>query len=174
MFIEDYDIRLKRCFLGNRNIWLKTMLGVEDEGLEIKVYNGFFNSDIFFLYKYNKTHMWSGYHGSTRLYKNWYSIINDICSAEIFGLRVLIPCDPLRTIIEDYGKNWSLPIESGYGWNSLRHNEWKVYGKNKWPKSRKYYDYYGKLDVKGTLEELNNHVGEDGLIRTDQISDDVF
>jgi len=37
-----------------------------------------------------------------------------------------------------------------------------------------YYDYYGKLDLKGTLEELNNHVGEDGIIRTDQIFDDIF
>ena len=46
--------------------------------------------------------------------------------------------------------------------------------KNQWPKCRKYYDSYGKLDLIGTLKELNNHVGKDGIIRTDQISDDVF
>ncbi len=118
--------------------------------------------------------MWSGTHGYTRLYKNWYSIFNDIISAEIFGLKVLIPCDPLRTIIEDYGKNWLLPIESGYQLESIRWNEWKVYDKNQWPKCRKYYDSYGKLDLIGTLKELNNNVGKDGIIRTDQISDDVF
>ena len=174
MFIEDFDIKLKKTFLGNTNVWLTTMLGVLHEGLEMKVYNGFFNSDIFFLYKVNKTHMWSGYHGSTRLYKNWYSIIYDICSAEIFGFKFLIPCDPLRTIKEDYGKNWSIPMAHGYGWDSLHYDQWEVYNKKKWPKSRKYYDYYGKLDYKSTLEELNSHIGQDGIVKTKDVFDDII
>ena len=78
MFIDDYDPRIKKAFLGNKKMWLKTALGVREEGLEIKVYNGFFNSDIFFLYKFNKTHMWSGYHGSTRLYKYLFKRISNI------------------------------------------------------------------------------------------------
>ena len=74
MFIEDYDIRVKRIFLGNKRMWLRSVLGHVDEGMEIKTYNGFFNHDIFFLYKANKTHMWNGYHGSSRLYK--YYLVN--------------------------------------------------------------------------------------------------
>jgi hypothetical protein len=73
MFIEDYDIRLPKFFLGNKKMWLTSILGVKDEGLEIKAYNGFFFNDISFLYKINKTHMWSGYHGSTQLYKYLYN-----------------------------------------------------------------------------------------------------
>ena len=69
MFSEDYDPIIKKSFLGNKNLFLRTALGLPDEGLELKVWNEFFNYDIFFLYKSNATHMWSALHGSTRLYK---------------------------------------------------------------------------------------------------------
>ena len=69
MFIEDYDFRVKRAFLGNKKMQLTKTFGVPDEALEFRLYNGFFYNDLFFLYKENQTHMWSGYHGSTRLYK---------------------------------------------------------------------------------------------------------
>ena len=75
-------------------------------------------------------------------------------------------------IKEDYGSNWTLPIESGYGWSSLG-DGWKVFNKEKWPKSRKLYNKYGKFDVNGTLEVLNDNVGEDSIIKTITVNDDI-
>ena len=72
----------------------------------------------------------------------------------------------MKQIEEDFGKNWSLPIESGYGWSNLRYTEWKVYEKTKWPNSRKFYGYYGKFRLDDTLKELNNQIDDDGIVRT--------
>ena len=69
MFSEDYDPIIKKSFLGKRNLYLASSMGLPDEGLELKVWNGLLNYDIFFLYKSNATYMWSALHGSTRLYK---------------------------------------------------------------------------------------------------------
>ena len=69
MFIEDYDLRVKRAFLGNKKMRILNTFGVRNEALEFRLFNGYFYNDLFFLYKVNKTHMWSGYHGSVRLYK---------------------------------------------------------------------------------------------------------
>ena len=98
--------------------------------------------------------------------RNWYSIFESICSAELFGTKVLIPCSFLNVIQEDYGKNWKLPIKSGYGWSSIRFNEWKVFDKSKWPNSKKSYNNFGKINVNGTLKALNDHIGVDGIIKT--------
>jgi hypothetical protein len=91
----------------------------------------------------------------------------------MFGFKVLLPCNPLKVIKEDYGRNWSLPIENGYGWKSLNFEDWKVFDKEKWSKSRKYYFQNGKLDVNGTLDDLNEHIGEDGVVETSKIVDDI-
>ena len=69
MFAENYDLRIKRAFLGNKKMRILTSYGVPNEGLEFRLHNGFFYHDLFLLFKVNSTHMWSGYHGSTRLYK---------------------------------------------------------------------------------------------------------
>ena len=69
IFIEDYEPIIKKAFLGNRKLWLRSSLGLQEEGFELQLSNGFFSYDNFFLYKTNETHMWSGYHGTIRLYK---------------------------------------------------------------------------------------------------------
>ena len=69
MFIEDYDLILKRAFLGNFNTRLDSILGIREEGFQIKVYNGYIYMDVFYLYKVNSSHMWSAYHSVGRIYK---------------------------------------------------------------------------------------------------------
>ena len=98
-------------------------------------------------------------------------ILNGICSAELFNIKVLIPCDPLSLIEQAYGENWSLPMDRGYGFKNQQRGYYKY---DKWSESRRYYNYYGNLNLNGTLEELNKHVGEDGIIKTNKIFDDII
>jgi hypothetical protein len=91
----------------------------------------------------------------------------------MFGFKVLLPCNPLNLIKEDYGANWSLPVKSNFGWGSLNYGDWKVYDKEKWPETIKYYFKNGKLDVNASLNDLNKHIGENGLVETSKIIDDL-
>jgi hypothetical protein len=51
MFFEDYDLRVKRSFLGNKKMRILSQLGVPNEGLEFRLYNEYFYNDLFFYTK---------------------------------------------------------------------------------------------------------------------------
>ena len=61
--------------------------------------------------------------------RQWHSVFHDICSAELFTIKVLIPCDPLKMLIQDYGKNWSVPMNNGYKIINIAFSNGKVYDK---------------------------------------------
>jgi hypothetical protein len=82
----------------------------------------------------------------------------------------LIPCNPVRILEQIYGRNWSLPIKSGYGFKNLGYGYNKY---DKWSESRRYYDYYGKFNLNRTLKELNENVGEDGIVKTNHVFDEI-
>ena len=66
---EDYDIRVKKAFLGNRRLRLLRTFGNHKNGLELRLHNSHFQFDLFLCYKVNSTHMWVPYHGNFKLYK---------------------------------------------------------------------------------------------------------
>ena len=69
VWIENYDVQLKKSFIGNTIVWLWMSLGKVEQGLEMRLYSEGFDYDIFFVYKENKTHQWSSYQGERKFYK---------------------------------------------------------------------------------------------------------
>ena len=89
MRIEDYDENLFKSFLGNNNVTLKIQFGFPDDSLEFALTSKFFKYDVFFVYDWNSTHKYYGYHVNGMKYKQ--AIINiNLCSAELIGIKVII------------------------------------------------------------------------------------
>ena len=66
---EDYNIKVKNAFLGNKRLRLLRTFGIVEHGLELRLHTGSFQYDVFLCYKYNSTHFWAPYHGNIKLYK---------------------------------------------------------------------------------------------------------
>ncbi len=48
-------------------------------------------------------------------------VVTEFCSADLLGVKVHVPCEPLPTLRNDYGEGWEVPIrvkeEFSYGGN---------------------------------------------------------
>ena len=60
-------------------------------------------------------------------------------------------------------------MSSGVRFHNMGWNQRKQYDKKDWPQSRRIFDRNGKLNIKKTLEDLNEHVGSDGIV--DNVTD---
>lgn len=72
---------------------------------------------------------------------------NELCSAELFGTKFFIPCNPVDVLIDSYGKidDWKQPKRKGYKLNAINFRKWLPISdslKSSWVK---YYDKYGRL-----------------------------
>ena len=182
MFIEDYELELRRAFQGRKSIRLVKSFGIDNEALELRFHDDFFQADLFFLYKQNLSHMYMGYHSNTGYYRystifklhnnlllifylrQWYTIFSEVCSGDLLGLKILVPCEPNNILTQDYGTNWSIPVSSGGRFYNMAWNEKKKFSKDDWPKSRRIYDKNGKININETIKDLNEHFGQDGIV----------
>lgn len=69
MNIEDYDDRIRNIFIGNNKLHLFLTISSVKSGFEMRLSDHLFNYDLFFLYKLNQTHRWSGYYVDKTFYK---------------------------------------------------------------------------------------------------------
>ena len=84
---------------------------------------------------------------------------NDFCSGELLGQKVMIPCDPVAHLNQEYGKdNWITPLSKNYIWKNMIWEEKKNWTDSEWPNIVRYYYRNGSLNKNQTLTFLNNHL----------------
>ncbi len=73
----------------------------------------------------------------------------------MLGSKFLVPCDPVGYLTHQYGPMslWSVPDPKDYKWFNLeRVDEWNDFD---WPYAIRYYDRFGNVERKRTIEKLN-------------------
>lgn len=102
----------------------------------------------------------------------WFNNFEDLCSAELFDYKFLIPCDPVTFLKNNYGpiKLWMKPDTEGFKNIDFRH--YRIWSKNEWPDWMRHYSRDGVLNVAKTLKDLNEHV-KNGKPHTSNITDPV-
>jgi hypothetical protein len=113
--------------------------------------------DLFLVYKEkNQTKQTCGYQVGRRKYKRNLPEFNELCSAELLNQKHLVPCDPVKYLDNEYGKNqWQTPKSSHYTWSNLvSMGNWSD---NEWPKSIRYYEKNGSFNLKRTLKDVNKY-----------------
>ena len=67
------------------------------------------------VYKTNLTHQWCGYQINRVKFKRWLPNFDELCSAELFNHKYMIPCDPVKYLDKEYGPSrWLTPESSNY------------------------------------------------------------
>lgn len=91
--------------------------------------------------------------------RRWFLNFEKLCSADFLGLKVMVPCDPVRYLNYEYGKmeNWATPKPKNYRWTNLDSNFslWSL--DFEWPRAIRHFNRNGKVNVNSTLKYLNKH-----------------
>ena len=113
--------------------------------------------DLFLVYKEkNKKKQTCGYQVGRTKYTRNLPEFSELCSAELLNQKHLVPCDPVKYLDNEYGKNkWQIPKSTNYSWTNLVSNgNWS---ENEWPKVLKYYEKNGTINLKSTLKDINKY-----------------
>ncbi len=106
---EEFTNRVKT---NKEGIKMWAIFGFFDEAYEISLIWNSTKFDLFFNYIFGDRYAVAGHFGES--YKYYYNYKYFLCSADFLGIRVNVPCDPKRIIINEYGPDWGKPIEN---WN---------------------------------------------------------
>ena len=147
MKIEEYDEELFHEFLGNENMHLTIEYGFPDDSLEFALTNRYFKYDIFFVYNWNSTCEYYGYHLNSMKFKQWIPNFKKLCSAELINTKVMVPCDPVQYLSYLYGsiESWKTPKEKNYAFPNLDIKNGTRWSHDRKNKAVKYYDLNGLI-----------------------------
>ncbi|CAG2172132.1 unnamed protein product, partial [Oppiella nova] len=68
-----------------------------------------FRVDLFFTYKEGSNYTFTGHIPRDKAYFRYIYPNFTLCSAELLGLKVLVPCNPVDVISAEYGPDWYIP-----------------------------------------------------------------
>lgn len=127
MFAQDFTEELFRELWFSPILRMYVRLGTQGQGLEFR----FFAAatvwfDLFLIYpEGDKYYTYMVHTTLQELHRSTYPSMKEICSADLLGVLVYIPCDPMRNILTEYGpdhwfthKSWHyLNVEVVHTWN---------------------------------------------------------
>lgn len=81
---------------------------------------------------------------------------DELCSAELFHIKLMIPCNPVDYLNNEYGPfSWLKPISKKYLWTNLKYSgTWTDY---EWIRAIKVFYQNGSLNRKLTLRNINRY-----------------
>lgn len=80
---------------------------------------------------------------------------NELCSAEMFNHKFLVPCDPDGYLNNEYGE-WSTPLAKKYNWTNLVFlGPWE---NEYWPNVLKQFDPDGRIIIVNRKNEKNLNI----------------
>ena len=158
-FTSDIDFALKITeheglfdfFFKNPIVGLDVVFGFPDDSYEFHTRNKDFRYDLFFVYNLNSTYQYYTYHKTFMKHKQLLPHFDDLCSAELIDVKVMVPCDVVNYLTYMYGSidDWKIPKTENFTWPYLNLNEG-----TKWSNSRKNnaVKLYGPNGFKGYLQ----------------------
>ena len=81
-----------------------------------------------------------------------------VCSTELLSLKILVPCDPIGYLNNEYGNydKWVIPISKNYKWSNLETN-YTLWSDSQWPYAIKFFRNNGKFNMEGSLNYINKN-----------------
>lgn len=155
LLAKQYDYVLEEAFLKSNKVPMIKKLGFINDSLEFRVGNEDFPVDLFFNYIYNQTHMMYSIQAYRKVYRIFLTRMKNLCSAELFEEKFLVPCEPNLMLDEIYGKNL---------WTKMKNNDkmspsilfWKRWSLDQWENVVKFYES-GKFLKNTTLNFIKSH-----------------
>ena len=82
--------------------------------------------------------------------------VQQVCSGDLYGYKISIPCNAEKYFENSYGKKWKTPIKQGFE----HHNYGTEYffTKSEYAKVLKHYKPNGEFDTNYTLKMLNEGI----------------
>jgi len=92
--------QMTNLFINNKvGLRLAYIYGLVENGYQYALYSETnLRIDLFFTYKSGENLTYTGHKPSQKIYFNYIYPHFTLCSAELVGLKVLIPCDPIKVI----------------------------------------------------------------------------
>lgn len=84
----------------------------------------------------NETYVNYYYAGNFHVHRYSYPVIRDLCTAELLGALVYVPCDPVLSLDREYSEGWFHPRRS---YVSQQGRFYKKYNASQWPDHYHYY-----------------------------------
>ncbi len=117
IFIEDYKIDLTD-HLEQKGWKLVRRLGFRDLGLELTMSKDNHKIDLFFFYSENDKYWHAAWQGLKRDGKRYRRMIKyyydsfSLTEAYFLGIKVAIPHNPEKYIVNKYGPEWKTPVKN--------------------------------------------------------------
>ncbi|XP_035219244.1 fukutin-like isoform X2 [Stegodyphus dumicola] len=127
--VEDLDALVK-LFLNDKHLSIRERMGLVDEALEFQLRCYGLRVDVFFLYKIQNGTWYSGHRSGRGYYFRYYHPNFTLCSGDLLGERVQVPCETEKVIIAEYGPEWSLPVPNWYYESSIKNRGPNIYWDN--------------------------------------------
>lgn len=108
----DDDKKLLKKFINNKHLKMREIMGLPKEALEYRLTSHGLLVDLFFCYDDGEHYWVSGHRPSKGYYFPYYYPRFTLCSADLLGHKVQVPCDTLKVIFADYGAEWVKPIST--------------------------------------------------------------
>lgn len=93
------------------NLTLKQVYGFPSESYQYSFDYSGFRSDFFFTYKGYNTYWYSGHIEYMKAFFLYNFPKFTLCSGELVGEKVLIPCNAEKITAAEYGRNWMVPVK---------------------------------------------------------------
>ena len=144
-WIEDFEDFMIPYFRDHPLLKLLWKLGRPDDSLEFKMGDTYLDRktiDLFFMYPGPEKNMsWIGYQPFDEAHSKLmqvYPTIRHVCTADLHGYLVFVPCDALSLLRKEYGYlEWMSP-EGGGALNFRENGNWL---EGEWEGGEVYHDY---------------------------------
>ena len=152
---NDLDKRLRDEFLGKKLVRTWLTLGTLFNSFELRTTGCSFTYDIMVFYIRNATTQCNSFH-SKKIFSNCFPIFSDICSADLFNRKFMIPCDPVKYLNIQYGtEQWTVPMQTKYHVPNTDWGTGRERSEMELKYSFRYYDENGNVEVDKSLKAIN-------------------
>ncbi|KAG8192762.1 hypothetical protein JTE90_009782 [Oedothorax gibbosus] len=117
--VDNLD-QVVKLFSDDKHLKLKQRMGIVEQGLELNLNCYKVRVDLFFLYKESNGTWYAGHRPSKGYYFKYHHPNFTLCSAELLGHKVMVPCQTEGVIAMEYGAKWMVPVAK---WN-YEHSIW--------------------------------------------------
>ncbi|XP_054707245.1 ribitol-5-phosphate transferase FKTN-like isoform X2 [Uloborus diversus] len=137
--VDDVDELLKMFSSDNKPYKIRERYGIPERGLEFNLNCHGLRVDVFFLYPESNGTWYAGHRPSKGYYFKYHHPSFTLCSCDLLGEKVTVPCETEKCISAEYGPEWMKPVSSWNYESSIKNRGPNIY----WPKELEGKTYTG-------------------------------